>query len=190
MQQSRTEKNRTANPNPPEIKDEGAQKPQRTILSSLIREEMVSLNSPPILSKIVVVLMIYDIIVFETSVFDHPHVNKRPAILKISSCYPKTPWTKAKTTKQSPILRIPRYVCPYGAYEWFVTDRTCLHKRAAYIERHLRVTMCTISWSCIGSQPSVWFSWNHLWPLLGTFLDVFWSNTYWQSCNKDASSGR
>ena len=80
-----------------------------------IRGEMESLNFPSILSKIVVVLMIYDIIVFETSVFDHPHVNKRSAILKISSCYPKKPWTEAKTTKQPAILRIPGYVCPDGA---------------------------------------------------------------------------
>ena len=115
MQQSRTVKNRTANPNPPEIKDEGAQKPQRTILSFLIREEMESLNFPSILSKIVVVLMIYDIIVFENLRFRPSTRKKRPAILKISSCYPKTPWTEAKTTKQSPILRIPGYVCPYGA---------------------------------------------------------------------------
>ena len=75
MQQSRTEKNRTANPNPPEIKDEGAQKPQRTILSSLIREEMVSLNSPSILSKIVVV---HDIIVFENLRF-RPSTRKQKA---------------------------------------------------------------------------------------------------------------
>ena len=78
MQQSRTEKNRTANPNPPEIKDEGAQKPQRTILSSLIREEMESLYFPSILSKIVVVLMIYDITVFENLRF-RPSTRKKKA---------------------------------------------------------------------------------------------------------------
>ena len=82
MQQSRTVKNRTANPNPPEIKDEGAQKPQRTILSSLIREEIESLNFPSILSKIVVVLMIYDIIVFENLRFRPSTRKKRPANLK------------------------------------------------------------------------------------------------------------
>ena len=81
MQQSMTKKNRTANhhpPPPPEIKNEAAQKPKRAILSSLIREEMESLNSPSILSKIVVVLMIYDIIVFENLRF-RPSTRKQKA---------------------------------------------------------------------------------------------------------------
>ena len=83
MQQSMTEKNRTANHHPPppplpEIKNEAVQKPKRAILSSLIREEMESLNSPSILSKIVVVLMIYDIIVFENLRF-RPSACKQKA---------------------------------------------------------------------------------------------------------------
>ena len=83
LQQSMTEKNRTANhhppppPPPPEIKNEAAQKPKRAILSSLIREELESLNFPSILSKIVV-LMIYDIIVFENLRF-RPSTRKQKA---------------------------------------------------------------------------------------------------------------
>lgn len=63
---------------PPDIKNEAVQKPKRAILSSLIREEMESLNSPSILSKIVVVLMIYDIIVFENLRF-RPSTRKQKA---------------------------------------------------------------------------------------------------------------
>ena len=63
---------------PPEIKNEAVQKPKRAILSSLLREEMESLNSPSILSKIVVVLMIYDIIVFENLRF-RPSTRKQKA---------------------------------------------------------------------------------------------------------------
>ena len=65
-------------PPPPEIKNEAAQKPKRAILSSLIREEMESLNFPSTLSKIVVVLMIYDIIVFENLRF-RPSTCKQKA---------------------------------------------------------------------------------------------------------------
>ena len=39
------------------------------------------LNFPCVFSKIAVELIMYDLIVF-----DQPHVNKRPVILKISSC--------------------------------------------------------------------------------------------------------
>ena len=68
----------TTIPPPPEIKNETAQKPKRAILSSLIREELESLNFPSILSKIVVVLMIYDIIVFENLRF-RPSTRKQKA---------------------------------------------------------------------------------------------------------------
>ena len=91
MQQSRTEKNRTANPHPPQkIKDEAAQKPKRAILSFLIRGEMGAggggLNFPSVLSKIVVARWCMTSLDSKNSVFDHPHVNKRMTILKISSC--------------------------------------------------------------------------------------------------------
>ena len=76
--QKKIEHQTTIPPPPPEIKNEAAQKPKRAILSSLIREEMESLNFPSILSKIVVVLMIYDIIVFENLRF-RPSTRKQKA---------------------------------------------------------------------------------------------------------------
>ena len=48
--QKKIEQQTTIPPPPPEIKNEAAQKPKRAILSSLIGEEMESLNSPSILS--------------------------------------------------------------------------------------------------------------------------------------------
>ena len=89
MQQSKTEKNRTATPPPPPRNQGWSRAKAKT------RHFMGgdgggwgegALKFPSVLSKIVVAQWCMTSLDSKNSVFDHPHVNKRMAILKISSC--------------------------------------------------------------------------------------------------------